>query len=432
MSGPGRISRHLNQRVSRVTSRLDDYKVPLGLIVAVVGAFLAYVAFASTTGPPFQSRYTVEVEVPGDAPVMREGQAIRIGGKLAGLVSGVEPDRDNSGTIVTANITKPEFRPIGSDARANVRVHSIVYATYLEIYPGDPRAEALPNGGRIPQSRVTSGVDLLEVVQLFDEEARESLRETVVNIGFGEANRGDQLNEAFGDIGPAAENLGVQLEAATREPGALADGLGNASAVSVALQGNRADDVAGSIRSGSAVLETIGDRAESLQLAIELLRPFEDELIATGPLADPLLADLEAAAGELEPAVAGLNAAMPDIVRLLSLGDELRTESARISAVAIPVLRTSIPLIHDVFPTLASLNPLLPDVSQIVDAVAPYARDIKRSGTGLAEATSVRFPVGRGAGANAPMGRVITVLTCHTNRNPLPGPGEALEDSASC
>ena len=136
--GPGRISRHLNQRVSRVTSRLDDHKVLLGLIVAVVGAFLAYVAFVSTTGPPFQSKYKVEVQVPGDAPVLREGQAVRIGGKLAGLVSDVEPDRENHGTIVTANITKPEFRPIGSDATANVRVHSIVYQTYLELYPGDP------------------------------------------------------------------------------------------------------------------------------------------------------------------------------------------------------------------------------------------------------------------------------------------------------
>ena len=68
----------LNQRVSSAASRLDDHKILLGVLVGLVGAFLAYVAFISTTGPPFESRYQIKVEVPGDAPPLRVGQAVRV------------------------------------------------------------------------------------------------------------------------------------------------------------------------------------------------------------------------------------------------------------------------------------------------------------------------------------------------------------------
>src|SRR5687767_13920887 len=162
MSGGGNIGRRVSARAARLTDNLDDHKTLLGLIVLAVGAFLAYVAFFSTTGPPFQPKYQIQVSVPGDAPVVRVGQAVRIGGKLAGLISAVEPDREDGGTDVTANITKTEFRPLPEDTTANVRVHSIVYETYLELDPGTSEAQ-LSNGDAI-DTPATSGVDLLEVV----------------------------------------------------------------------------------------------------------------------------------------------------------------------------------------------------------------------------------------------------------------------------
>lgn len=430
-SGSGRLGRHLNQRMSRITSRLDDHKLLLGLIVAAAGAFLAYVAFVSTTGPPFQSRYEIQVQVPSDAPVLRSGQAVRIGGKLAGLVSSVEPDRENSGTLVTANITKPQFRPVGTNARANVRVHSIVYHTYLEIYPGDT-SDPMPDNGTIPQDRVSSGVDLLEVVQLFDHEARQSLRETVVNLGSGVAGRGDELNDALGDVGPTARNLLPQLRAFNREPGALAGLVADSARLTGALEGRRTDDVESTLVSGSSAVATIAERRDDLGAALRLLRPFEDELIATAPIAVPLFDDLTVAAGDLRPAVRGLNAALPEINELLGLGGTLLAETRRITDVTEPVLRSTRPLLVEVYPTLAALDPLLADVNTVVDTVGPYGADIRRAGIGLAETTAVRFPQGRGPGANAPMGRVIPIVTCHSNRNPLPEPGGALKDSKAC
>ena len=284
-------SSRLNQRVSGAASKLDDHKLLLGLLVAVVGAFLAYVAFVSTTGPPFQSKYQIEVQVPADAPPLRIGQAVRISGKLAGLISDVEPDRENHGTIVTANITKPEFRPIGTDATARVTVHSIVYHTYLELFPGDT-SDPMENGGTIVQANVSSGVDLLEVVQLFDEEARDSLQKTTVNVGYGVAGRGQGLNQAFATSEPTATNLNAQLSAVNSDPGAVGRGIAGAAAVSEGLEGNSPDDVSALLDAGATTGVAIADRRTELAETIQLLPPFEDQFLETAPAAEALFGDL--------------------------------------------------------------------------------------------------------------------------------------------
>src|SRR5688500_19929492 len=70
---PGRAASHINQRVSRAASKLNDHTLLLGFLVAAAAGFLAYIAFASTTGPPFQSAYRINVEVPPDRPTEFEG-----------------------------------------------------------------------------------------------------------------------------------------------------------------------------------------------------------------------------------------------------------------------------------------------------------------------------------------------------------------------
>lgn len=425
MSGQGRTSRRLSAGVSRVTSRLDSHKTILGLAVLAVGGFLAYVAFISTTGPPFQDKYQLKVNLPADAPTVREGQAVRIGGKLAGLVSEVEPDRSEGGATVTANITKTEFRPLAADTEAYVRVHSIVYETYLELLPGSAE-EQLENGDSIG-TPATSGTDLLEVVQLFDQETRQALRETTVNAGFGVAGRGHELNEALADLEPLSQRLAIQLDAVTREDGALADVVAGAAQTASGLRGRRRDDVAALISSGGATLSTIAGRETELRRSLELLRPFEDQLLKTAPLAEPLLDDASQLASELEPTVRVVNDRLPALNRLLGLGDTLRLEIERLTAVVDPVLAAGRPVIYGLFPTMTALGPLNSNLDKLIDTVDPYEKEISQAGRRLSDATSILYDKGLRSGA--PAGRVVPVLTPHPCTNPIPDPGEAQEDS---
>ena len=422
MTTPNRT--RLSARVGRFTSRLDDHKTLLGLIVLGVGAFLGYVAFVSTTGPPFQSRYELKVNLPADAPVVREGQAVRVGGKLAGLISQVEPDREEGGTTVTANITKPEFRPMPEDTEAYVRVHSIVYETYLELLPGGSEAE-LEDGDSIG-SPAASGTDLLEVVQLFDAEARDSLQKTTVNAGYGVAGRGDELNEALADLDGMARRLEPQLEAITEDEGALADAIAGAARTSDALRGESSDDVEALITSGNATVGTVAGREAELRRTLQLLRPFEDQFLETAPLAEPLLDDTAKLAEELRPTVETVSDRLPAIAELLNLGDTLREEVVALTAAVDPTLVAARPVIYGLFPTMTALGPLNDDLKKLKATVEPYKREIAQAGKRLANATSHVFEKGLAPGT--PAGRVVPVLTPHSCTNPIPDPGEAQDD----
>lgn len=423
MRPPGRFAR----TVRGATRRLEHRELLLGLGVAAVGALMAWVSWASVDGVPFQSRYEVKVEIPADAPILKSGDTVRIAGRLAGLITDVRPD--NGHVLATAEL-RPDFAPLGQDARANVKVRSIVYLTYLELFPGNVD-DPMPEGGTIPLSRSGSGVDLLEVVQLFDHRARAALSDTVRSGGLGVAGRGEDVNAGLADLGAASPDLTSQLQAAVSKPGAIAALVGGASRVVRGLRGSASGDLGELIVSGSAVTGALAARSADLGHAVELLRPFEDELIATAPLADPVLDDATAATRELTPAARELAAALPQVNRVLALGDEIRRETVRLSGQINPVLAAAAPVIAGLRPTVASIGPLLGPLHELVNGVEPYAHDIKLAGKGILSATDNSIDVGQTAPGN-PALRFVPVLTCHRAREPYPAPGETLEHSKPC
>ncbi|MEA2348884.1 MAG: phospholipid/cholesterol/gamma-HCH transport system substrate-binding protein [Thermoleophilaceae bacterium] len=416
--------RRIGQRVSRLTARLDRRQTLLGVIVVAIGAFLAFVAFQATTGPPFQVPYKINVTVPSGSPTLRVGQAVRIGGQLAGLISHIEPDRAHDDATVTANITKPAFRPLPEDTTAYVRVHSIVYETYLELRPGTSDQD-LPNGAHLAAT-ATSGTDLLEVVELFDEKTREQLSQTVVNNGFGLAGRGVELNQALNDLPGMARNLASQAGAATERPGALGELIAGAAQTARGLRGYRSDDVGAFIAGADATFKTIAGRSEDLRRALQLLPPFEQQVLRTAPEAEPLLRDLADVSHDLEPTVRAVRRQLPDVNRLLGKGNTLRNETRRITAVADPALKAAKPVVFNLFPTLTALDPLNSDLAKLKATVEPYKPEIAQAGKWLGNATSI--PSNHGLAAGAPSARVLAVLTPHKCTNPIPKPGTAQKD----
>ncbi len=422
LKAPGRIQRV----VSGGARRLERHTTLLGILVAIVGGILGYVAWISVNGVPFQDRYLLKAVVPASSPILKDGDAVRIAGRLAGLITEVEP---HEGDVLVEMELEPGYAPVGQDASTNVRVKSLVYLTYLEIYPGD-LSDPMPEGGTIPVTRSGSGVDLLEVVELFDKRVREALSKATYNAGLGVASRGTELNVALKDLAPATEDLRDQLEAATSTPGAIRRALRGAGAATDAAQGFAQGDVARLVASGDAVVGALASQAGPLGEAIDLLRPVEDELIATAPEARRLLAEVTELSRILEPAVADLQRALPDVVSVLAMGDVFRIQTARLTSVMNPVLRAAAPVLRDLRPTVASIEPLLEVLEQLVDRVAPYRDDIRAASEGVISATTTRYPGGTAPDTSAL--RFVPILTCHTPREPYPDPGEARTHSQSC
>jgi ABC-type transporter Mla subunit MlaD len=420
---PNRVAR----TIVGATRRLERRTTLLGLGVAAVGLLLGWIAWSSVNGVPLQDRYEISAIVPRTSPILKEGDAVRIAGRLGGLITAVEPDEEN---VRVEMELEPGFAPVGEDARTNVRVKSIIYITYLEIYPGDT-SKPLPEGGTIPVERSGSGVDLLEVTQLFDREARRTLSAATYNLGVGVAGRGRELNAALGDVKPTAEGLRSGLEAATSTPGAISESIRGLGATTRGLRGERPDDVAAGIASGSAVLGAVARRDDELGQALELLRPFSDELRATSPDARAFLDEVTRLTAALDPAVADLAVLLPAVNRVLGLGDVLRDETVRLTAAINPFLRAAAPVLVTLRPTVASIEPLLAALDELVAGLDPYAEEIRLSSEGLISATETRYPEGATAPDTSAL-RFTPVLTCHKPRHPYPGPGETREHSQSC
>jgi ABC-type transporter Mla subunit MlaD len=365
--------------------------------------------------------------ISSDAPIVKVGGTVRMAGQLAGTITEVEPDGENS--RVTMEL-RPKFAPIGQDATALVRVRSIVYLTYIEIDPGD-RGDPMPEGDTIPIERTGAGVDLLHVVDLFDERTRDLLARSVNNIGEGLAGRGEHLNEGLAKLNPALREGTPQIEAFTSQPGAIARGITGASELARGLRGERPDDVSALIGSSNEALAAIAARHAELGAGIAQLRPLEDELLLTAPLAKPVLADTAVLARELEPAAGALRAGLPPLARLLSMGRPLRTESALFAAGAVPLLKRTGPALYDLYPVAAALDPILTPLGSILDTIVPYSDDITLAGEYVTSATGRPYPQGQTAPDN-PALRFVPIIGCHHARNPYPKPGEAMGDSARC
>jgi ABC-type transporter Mla subunit MlaD len=420
---PGKFQR----TVRRAGRRLEDHKLAAGVAVSLVAAVLAWVAWASVNGVPLQPRYQVHAVVSADAPIVKPGDAVRVAGRLAGIVTDVEP---HDGSRELTMDLRPTFAPIGQDARVRVTVKSVVYLTYVTILPGN-LDRPMAAGGTIPLSHTRSGVGLLEVVQLFDKQARRTLSKASFNAGIGFAGRGPDVNGALHDLPPLTRNGAAELRALTSTRGAIAQSIAGTDRVVRGLAGARPDDVRALLRSGGLAVGAVAHQQQALGSSLDLLRPFEDELIATEPVADPVLAHAATLTRTLRPALDALASALPDLNRALSLGDVLRRQTDRLTGFLRPVIRAATPVIASLEPTVASINPLLKPLARLVDTITPYRQDFARAGKGLVAATTKRFAAGQTA-PNNPALRFAPVFTCAGGRDPFPAPNTTRQHSQAC
>src|ERR1700710_1335184 len=121
MSGRARHQRR------RVPARL------VGLGVALVLAALAYIVLISINGVPFQTRHALNVEIPSDAPPLKVGDQVRVGGQRGGIVKKAIPA--GGGVEIQIEVT-PDFWPVGRDATVRVRTKLASGLAYVELHPG--------------------------------------------------------------------------------------------------------------------------------------------------------------------------------------------------------------------------------------------------------------------------------------------------------
>lgn len=182
-------------------------------LVAVVAVFLAYNA---NNGLPFTPGYSLTVQLPDAANLVR-GNDVRIAGVRVGAVTSIAPRQDpRTGAVIAILKVKlqPSAGPLPADSTVIVRSRSALGLKYVEFVRGSS-AKQLASGSTLPLANARpEPVELDQVLNMFNADVRRASQSNLVTFGDTFAGRGGDLNATIGqlkpllsDLAPVAQNL---------------------------------------------------------------------------------------------------------------------------------------------------------------------------------------------------------------------------------
>lgn len=357
--------------VARMWSRLRT-EPGLGRNVAVVAISLVtavvvggYMLLQANYVPPV-GRQIIRAEfssVPGTNAATT--QTVTISGVPVGTITKTEVT-DHGTAIVELNIEKDHR--IFENARAVLRTINALNEMYVELSPGGPPAEPMPDGGTIPIGQTARPVQADEVLHHLDERSQRAVAALLAESDVALARaprdlpRGLRATRAtLVDLHPVVEKLQTRRKLLARLVTSL-------SQIAQAAGGDQ-ERVARLANSTQVAFGVLADNDRNLRASLRELPGLNVELrhalTSTQDLTeqlDPTLKELSAASGELPSSLA----------RFTDTVEELGTtiEKAR------PVVASARSVVRD-------LRPFVSDVNSALKDTVPITRTLDRSTRGI-------------------------------------------------
>jgi phospholipid/cholesterol/gamma-HCH transport system substrate-binding protein len=310
--------------------------------------------------------YTVKAELPtGQAVVPGQGQTVNIAGVKIGEVGSVR--LEDGKAVIDLNI-KDEYRPIYRDSTILLRPKTGLKDMYLALDPGNRRAGALPEGGRVRVANTLPDVNSDEFLAQLDTDTRAYLQ-ILLNAGgttfddkaTGADARYDQtaaqdLREVFKRFEPTARDGEKITRLLIDRRHNIRRVIHNFQEFSTALA-QRDNQLAALVDSANANFETFASEEASLREALRLfpsaLGQTEQTLRKTGTLA-----------GELGPALERLRPFARQLAPALRKTRPFFDETT-------PIIRDQIrPFARDVQPTVRDLRGATKDLAVVTPRLA--------------------------------------------------------------
>ncbi len=131
--------------------------------------------------------YRFKADFPEAALLAKEAD-VRMAGVNVGKVRSTELGPGGRSTRAEIEIDD-RFAPIKIDTRAILRQKSLLGETYVELSPGQPDSEDLPDGGMLHDANVQDTVELDEVFRAFDPRTRRYFQEWLHDAGIASTRR---------------------------------------------------------------------------------------------------------------------------------------------------------------------------------------------------------------------------------------------------
>jgi ABC-type transporter Mla subunit MlaD len=338
---------------------------PAFLTIGIIAAILVFIGFyfAFAKSLPFGSAYEITATFE-NAATLRTTSPVRIAGVNVGEVISV----DGEGDVATVTFTVDDAgQPLKEDAEITIRPRLFLEGNFfLDLRPGSPSAEELPDNGEIPVTRTSTAVQLDQVLTTLQQPDRRNL--SALLDGFSSA-LADQPTPAE-DKGQDPSVKGKSAAEALNSSFRYGERAGRGSAqVSEALLGEQPGDLGRLIDSTGVVFQKLASRESQLS---SLITNFS---ITAGALAAESGA-LEETVAELAPT---LEQAGPSLAKLNEVFPPLRA-----------IARDLIPGVKQLPATIDAGTPWLRQTGKLVQPgeLGGIAQDLKKAQPSLAAATN--------------------------------------------
>jgi phospholipid/cholesterol/gamma-HCH transport system substrate-binding protein len=297
---------------------------------AVAVVLIAVAAVSVVLLGPGGTSYTVQARFQNASQLVK-GNLVQVAGREIGTVQEIELTRDGQAEV-TLSITDPDFEPLRRGTQATVRQASLsgVANRYIDLRLPPDDAPRIPDGGTIEQDATMTAVDLDQLFNTFDPDAREALQGVIQGSARQFEGRGEQQRRGLQYLNPtlaASSRLFSELNRDTE----LFERFVVSSSQLVTDVADRRDDLAGLVDGLATTTGAIGRRRGELADAIAQLPPFMRR-------ANTTFVDLRGALDDLEPLV---------------------EESKPVARELRPLLADLRPLARDARPTLRDLSALV-------------------------------------------------------------------------
>jgi virulence factor Mce-like protein len=294
---------------------------------------------------------------------------VRIAGVSVGQVIGKSLDPQGNRTIATIQLQN-KFAPLHRDARAILRMKTILGENYVELTSGSPGSPDVPDGGLLPRGQVQTAVQLDQVFNALDPKTRDAFRQWQQELAQALRGNDQNLNDVLGNLPTFAADASDILRVLDIQHGAVVNLVQKGSTVFAALSQDQSA-LRNLITTGETTFATTAANNNALADTFHVFPTFLNETKATmvrlqnfATDTDPLLRALEPVAADLGPTLQSVRTLSPDLRRLFTKLGPLIT----VSKTGLPGLRDVLigakPLLASVGPFLSELNPILTWLSQ--------------------------------------------------------------------
>ncbi len=300
--------------VRNTATEIFNNPILVGALTILVVSVAVYLSYIAENGLPFVPTYSINVDVPDGAELVKNAD-VRIGGARVGQVLSISPEprgTDHGYNQPFARLKlalQKSVDPLPFDTRYQVRLASVLGGKYVEVIPGHdrntPSTPALPDGGTFSLGgRVQHNipiVDLDTAFRVFGPKTQQGIRDATGELGNAVAGRGTSFNDSIYSLrqllGPLNSLLGLLASPNTH----LTTFISGAAATTSALA-PVAPTISALLSNGAITFRALD--ASRLGQTIDQLPATESQATTVLRNAQPVLVDAATVVQALKPSAA--------------------------------------------------------------------------------------------------------------------------------